>query len=77
MYWPWKKARPSGAVRRLSELAITSGMRNSFQVHMNSSTTRVRIEGRPTGATMRHRVCQEFNPSSRAASASSRLEVRK
>src|SRR5699024_4097198 len=41
VYWPWKFASPSGAVRSLPLGAMTRAMRNSFQVHMNTSTSMV------------------------------------
>src|SRR5690606_1224524 len=39
VYWPWKVASPSGAVRSRPPGAMTRAMRNSFQVHMNTSTS--------------------------------------
>ena len=50
---------------------ITSASRNSFHVHMNTSSTIVRIAGRPIGTRTRQRIRHEEAPSTRAASASS------
>ena len=56
---------------------ITSGSRNSFHVHMNTSTIIVSTAGRPSGRTTRHSVDQLDAPSSRAASTSDRGTDRK
>ena len=44
VYWPLKIASPSGAVRQSPPGLITSGIRNSFHVHMNMSTITVAID---------------------------------
>ena len=75
--WPWKNASPSGAVRRFSLDTITSASRNSFHVHMNTSTIIVRIAGRPNGTSTRQSVVQLEAPSIRAASSSERGVARK
>ena len=71
-YWVvcslWKKARPRGAVRLFSSVIMTSGSRNSFQVHMNTSIAIVSRAGRLVGTRIRHRRRQSEAPSSRAAS---------
>src|SRR5699024_283229 len=68
VYWPWKFARPSGAVRSLPLGAMTRAMRNSFQVHMNTSTSMVTIAGREAGTRIRTRACSGPAPSIAAAS---------
>ena len=52
MYWPWKKASPSGAVRSDSLVTMISGMRNSFHVHMKTRTIRVTTAGRAGGTSI-------------------------
>ena len=56
---------------------MTSGMRNSFQVHMKTSTVSVTMAGRASGTRTLHRMRRVEAPSSRAASTSERLLVRK
>src|SRR5699024_2209871 len=68
VYWPWKFASPSGAVRSLPLGAMTRAMRNSFQVHMNTSTSMVTIAGREAGTRIRTRACSGRAPSIAAAS---------
>ena len=78
VYWPWKFDSPSGAMRSDSSLiTITRGMRNSFHVHMKTSSTMVKMAGRPIGSSTLHSVRQWPAPSSRAASTSSREVLRK
>src|SRR6185312_13598778 len=74
---PWKNASPSGAVRRSSSETMTRASRNSFQVHMNTSTTIVSTAGRASGMITRHNVLQLDDPSSRAASTNERGTERK
>ena len=69
VYWPWKVARPSGAVRRLPLGVMIRAMRNSFHVHMNTSTTSVTIAGREAGTRMLRRARRGPAPSSAAASS--------
>src|SRR5699024_5749579 len=68
VYCPWKFARPSGAVRSLPLGAMTRAMRNSFQVHMNTSTSMVTIAGREAGTRIRTSACSKPAPSIAAAS---------
>ena len=56
---------------------MTSASRNSFHVHMKTSTIIVRIAGRPNGTSTRHSVVQLEAPSMRAASTSERGVERK
>src|SRR5690625_7648578 len=74
---PLNRARANGAVRYVPEGLITSGMRNSFHVHMKVSSTRVTIAGRPTGTRIRHRICRVLAPSRVAASMSEGGAARK
>ena len=74
---PWKTLSPSGAVSFESSVIITSTSRNSFQVHMNSSTPMVSTAGLASGSSTRQRVNHEEAPSSRAASTSDLGTVRK
>ena len=64
-------------MRSASSETITSASRNSFQVHMKTSTIIVSTAGRPSGSTTRHSVLQLEEPSSRAASTSERGTERK
>jgi hypothetical protein len=75
--WPWKNASPSGAVRRFSLETMTRARRNSFQVHMKTSTIIVRIAGLPNGTSTRQSVVQLDAPSIRAASISEAGAARK
>ena len=53
---PANSASPSGAVRRSSDWIITSASRNSFHVHMKTSTIIVVIAGQAWGRSTRHSV---------------------
>ena len=64
-------------MRSPSSVTITSASRNSFQVHMNSSTVIVSTAGRASGSRTRQSVNQLDAPSIRAASTSERGTVRK
>ena len=67
---PANSASPSGAVRRSSDWIITSASRNSFHVHMKTSTIIVVIAGHACGSSTRHSVTKLDAPSSREASTS-------
>src|SRR5699024_1690064 len=69
VYWPWKLARPSGAVRSRPLGVMTRAIRNSFHVHMNTSTTMVTIAGLLAGTSTRVRAFKGPAPSSAAASS--------
>ena len=56
---------------------MTSGMRNSFHVHMNTSTVSVTMAGLARGTSTLQRMRRVEAPSRRAASTSERLLVRK
>ena len=73
----WKNASESGAVRMFWPESITSESRKSFHVHMKTSTTIVRIAGRPYGTSTRSRTPRLEAPSIRAASMSERGAERK
>ena len=73
VYWPWKKASPSGAVRSDSSVTMTSGMRNSFQVHMKTSTTRVTTPAGPAAPAPARGCGGSRRRRARAASTSARL----
>ena len=57
-------------MRRSSDWIITSASRNSFHVHMKTSTIIVVIAGHACGSSTRHSVTKLDAPSSRDASTS-------
>ncbi len=71
VYFPWKNARPTGSVRIASVCTITRASKNSFQVHIKMSTTRVVVAGLAKGQRIAQSVCQRLQPSIVAASTSS------
>ena len=64
-------------MRRSSDWIITSASRNSFHVHMKTSTTIVVIAGHACGSSTRQSVTKLDAPSSREASTSALGDERK
>src|SRR5436190_9172388 len=76
---PWSVAentcRPTVTGRVSTELVMISGHRKLFQWYETETSAYARYVGRASGTYTRHSVCSGEQPSTRAASSSSRGTV--
>ena len=75
--WVRSMARPTWIVKWSLVFVTSSGQRKLFQVNMNESMPSVTMAGRARGTMIRVRIQILLQPSTRAASSSSRGMPRK